>query len=589
MNKKHQAIKEDMVEKAMELWGIEGIELIDPVIDLLLDVFSYEFSKIEQDIKISDAKLLERISKILVKESWSLPLPAHALLRAIPTEKYANIHRKTPFFIQKTIQGEQLLDLFFTPLLSHKLVNAYVACVVKNKTMHFFDERGRETVELNTKSDRKIADYTQWIGIKIDTELLEEISNLPLALILRDSTIDRYLKLSNFYDEQENQLDCKPVLENIDTTNEHYFDNVLRYYQNYLYDVVLPKQKEKTSVKEKFSTYFFEGDLEEFDHEFYWIKIEFPVAFTHAELEKLDVKTNTFPIVNRKLKYKQHNIKRSGKIASLRTLNEHFLNIESLFDNLGRTYKNTLTNDINNLKGSYSLYSGELEQFDERNAKAILEKVIQTVREEGSSFSAIGYDLLNAYLEDLNEKLNVIERKVHVGYKNISNNNNRQYLLTIPFDDSTDLECDFWVTDAEVANDIPKDKVLSQFKNSDLIAQSIRLQTDTIRGSVKNDAKEKISNLRYGLLSRDRIVSAEDVKEFIRKSLGTTLDTVDVRSGVGISPNRKGGLIRITEVNIQLANNSLHNSENKKRLSNSLQQELEQKSVHNLPYLVSIK
>lgn len=588
MERKHQIIKEDMVERAMELWGIQDIELIDPVIDLLLDVFSFEFAKLEQDIKISDAKLLERISKILVKESWSLPLPAHALLRAVPSHAHLEIDRNTQFYIQKVVQGDEYADLFFTPLNTHKLINGHIACLAKHETIQFFDNRGRALLEVPTLGDKKIQDYTVWIGIHFEDSVLKNLKQLPLALTLRDSDIDRYLKLIKCFDIEDTPLKTSSLIHEIQNDREHYFDEVMRYYQNYLYEVELNDNISKAKVSNQFKSYFLQDDIEEFDNELFWIKIEFPVAFNLSELERLSVSMNTFPVVNRKPKNKQHNIKRNGKIASLRTLNDYFLNVEKLLDNQGLVYKNTLTNDINNLKGTYSLYFGELEQFDERNAKAILEQVIQTVREEGSSFSAIGYDLLNAYLEDLNEKLDVIERKVSVGYKNIYNYNNRQYLLTIPFDDSIHLECEFWTTDAESANNILTNSVLKQFQSSDLIPQTIRLQSDTVGGSVKNDPKEKISNLRYGLLSKDRIVSAEDVKEFIRKSIGRSVKQVEVSSGVGISIHKKAGLIRTTNVNVYLTNDKVYTSENKKRLSHSLQQELEQKSVHNLPYTVSI-
>jgi len=229
MGRKHQVIMEDMLEKAMDLWGIEDGELMDPVIKLLLDVFSYEFSKLGQDIKISDAKLLERISKILVQESWSLPLPAHALLKAVPTSKFLEVNRNTQFYLQKIIQGSEDIDLFFTPLLTHKLISGHVSCVAKNKAIHFFDNRGRELLELPTKGDKKIDDYTLWIGIDIEPDLLKKVTELPLALILRDSIIDPYLKLLKFFDIEGNEMPFTSVVDNSIPTKEHYFDAVLRY------------------------------------------------------------------------------------------------------------------------------------------------------------------------------------------------------------------------------------------------------------------------------------------------------------------------------------------------------------------------
>ncbi len=588
MGKKYQIIKENMLEKAMELWGIENPRMVDPVIELFLDVFSYEFSKIEQDIQISDAKLLERISKILVQENWSLPLPSHALLRAIPAEGIHKITRNSQFFTQKIIQGAQHKDLFFTPLLTHHLIQGHVACTIQHNKACFFDERGREYETIATKENKKIKDYTLWVGIDIDDKLLGEINEIPLALILRNSQIATYLRLVKFYDSENNQLQNDLFFENIAPTKEHYFNTVLRYYRNYLHTLVLPEKKSKQSIIDKFTPHFQEEDIEDFTNKLFWIKIVLPVAFTAVELDNLDVRMNTFPVVNRKTQYKQHNLQRNGKIISLRPNNSYFLNVEWLQDNEGRNYNNTLANDIDNLDGTYSLYAGELEQFDERNAKAMLEQMIQTIRQEGSSFSAIGYDLLNTYLEDINNKLDLLERKINVGYKNISEHNNRQYLLTLPYKEAAYLECRYWVTNAKEANDMKTGKMMEQFQTSGLVPQSIRLQTDTVGGGYKNDGKEKISYLRYGLLSKDRIVSIEDVKEFVRKNIGKTVARVEVRSGVGISPNKNQGLIRTTKVDVYLTENNIHTSENKKRLSDALQLELEQKSVHNLPYSVLI-
>ena len=49
-----------------------------------------------------------------------------------------------------------------------------------------------------------------------------------------------------------------------------------------------------------------------------------------------------------------------------------------------------------------------------------------------------------------------------------------------------------------------------------------------------------IAHLRYGLLSKERIVTREDVKSYLKHRLGITLRKVDLRDGVTISqdPNK---------------------------------------------------
>ena len=63
VNNDYKKIKERMKMRSMQLWGIENTQKVDPVVEMFLDVFSYELSKVHQEVKVSDAKLLERISK----------------------------------------------------------------------------------------------------------------------------------------------------------------------------------------------------------------------------------------------------------------------------------------------------------------------------------------------------------------------------------------------------------------------------------------------------------------------------------------------------------------------------------------------
>lgn len=44
-------IKERILKYAMESWGITDSRNMDPVVDLLLDVFAYESARLHQDIK----------------------------------------------------------------------------------------------------------------------------------------------------------------------------------------------------------------------------------------------------------------------------------------------------------------------------------------------------------------------------------------------------------------------------------------------------------------------------------------------------------------------------------------------------------
>ena len=54
-DKKQIAIKERILKQAMEFWGVSDIRDMDPVIDLLLEVFAHESNKLHQEIDQSDS------------------------------------------------------------------------------------------------------------------------------------------------------------------------------------------------------------------------------------------------------------------------------------------------------------------------------------------------------------------------------------------------------------------------------------------------------------------------------------------------------------------------------------------------------
>lgn len=60
------AIKERILKRAMEFWGVSDMRDMDPVIDLLLEVFAYESNKLHQEIEQSDSRILRRLSRILI-------------------------------------------------------------------------------------------------------------------------------------------------------------------------------------------------------------------------------------------------------------------------------------------------------------------------------------------------------------------------------------------------------------------------------------------------------------------------------------------------------------------------------------------
>lgn len=588
----HRSIKERLQRRAMGLWGIADRDKVDPIVDMLLDVFAYELGRVNEEIKVSDGKLLERLSRILVDDKWSLPTPSHALLKMVPIQDELDVNRKTQFYHAKMELGETK-DVFFTPMSTHTLLGGFVRCMVYGDELFLRDEDASIDHSLSCLKDKRVDDHTIWIGIRINESVLEGLKKLPICLLLKDSELDSHLKTAQTSDNKGNILSLESSeAESEYPEREHYFDRIRRYYQNYLYDIdIEDADKKQVAISDQFKELFDSIDLEEYDEKLFWIKLKLPVTFDRAELEKLQIDMNVFPIINRRFVYKQHSLERNGRLVSLPTDmegNDFFLNLERLSDDSGSSYTPVLNSDIDDLSGTYSLYFGNADRFDQRNAKGMLNRMIQAVREEGSAFSAIGYDLLNAHLKELSEKLDVLEKKVNVSYKNVIGSVEKQYLITEPFETTTFYECEFWKTSGNLANGIADNTYFSQYQSVDVQSNVISLQTETVGGIIRTTTKEKINSLRSGIITRDRIVSREDIKAFVKAMIGSTLDKVEVRSGVAISPKKKEGLVRTTHVTVSLSSKYSMNDENKKRMAHFIKSELEYRSVQSIPYQVQI-
>lgn len=91
---------------------------------------------------------------------------------------------------------------------------------------------------------------------------------------------------------------------------------------------------------------------------------------------------------------------------------------------------------------------------------------------------------------------------------------------------------------------------------------------------------------RYGLLSRERIISKEDIKSYLLHKLGKYVESVEVGNGVAISPDSKKGLIRVTEVKIKLGQFDKDEIPNLEELAHYLEKDLTERSVCNSNYKI---
>lgn len=590
-DKKLSKIKEEVLDYALDLWGLDDESRLDPVVALLLDVFAYEAYQLRGELDKSDSQLLGRLSRILVGQRWFLPFPAHGLLTVNPLEgEYeACLNPEDHFFTEKVRQGAVGEQIFFTPLSNYPIVDARIHYTLWGTEIKVARRRRSEQLTFFSEAHR-LADHTLWVGLQISSAQLSKLDRLTFCLLPEDGYLAPFLREVEVFDATGHQLEIKPYPLGVTNEEDHYAEEINAYYKDYYYQIERPTDGRVHSLAELFP----QGDLEQdIDTEtpYYWLRIVLPPIFNRERLGHVGVHINTFPVVNRLMETRHHSFSSSGRIMPLAcSRGTSFLNVHSLFDNAGDAYINRLKQYKKKAEGVFSLYFGELERFDVADAQTQIARVLQLIREEGNAFAAINPEGVSTQLKELFEKLQATEKSTYKLREAIEQV--KAFLLAVPREGATHAELKYWQCQGERANGITPNNTVLQFNMDKYHPSGIRFQTSTLQGTLHEGEQDLVQSLRYGLLSRERIVSREDVKSYVHHCLGSHIHKLEVKDGVAISTDSRKGIIRTTEVLISLhpeVSSSVHYQDNFSRIAHFIEEELGRRSVGNTTYKVHFR
>lgn len=585
-DKRHIEIKERILKFAMELWGINEPRNMDPVVDLLLDVFANETVRLYQEIKASDSRLLYQLSRILIDNKWVLPIPAHALMSVAPNnDETCVLNAEDHFYTEKFIFGKESVQVFFTPLFNYPLVNARLGIIAYGDTVKTVSEK---SIASSLFLDRKeqIESYVVWLGFDINEKHLSETQEMTLCLIPDDTLFVPFLHMTRIYDCTGKEIPVQFGLKVQDPfNNAHYFDGITNFYNDYYVKISLTDaDKSLKTLSQQFPSARQTENIDT-DKKFFWIKLRLPEIFNSQDyLNSLNIYLNTYPVVNRKLVYKLHNFATNGRYIPLPCpKGSYFLNIRSICDNTGKEYTDRQQQYEENPTGIFDLYFGNLERFDSDSAIDLINQIIQRIREDGNAFSALNPDLLTAQLKELFFKLSEIEKSV----ENVNRDEKRQriFALTVPAPNATSAEVKFWTTSGQLANGLDERAFVQQFNMEKYDATSLVFRTPVQGGIVHTEESNLVHSLRYGLVSRDRIVSKRDIHNYIYHKMGNNVDTIQIKDGIAISPERKKGFVRIVQVEIKLKQN-IRDFLDLSVFAHFLEKDMTEKSVCNSSYKI---
>ena len=619
INNSKESIKRRMLKHAMNYWDIKsGNEHdLDPIVKLLLEALSAELYNLGNDIADTQVRVLEKIANLLAPDFLTCPNPAHAILHAIPIESTELLSDETDFFTQRKISSKQdevldtSINVYFTPVDHIQVFDAQISFAVTNTKLYKYDSAStRQQMPLSSKGE--IADRnTLWLGLKVNSEI-QDINNLYFCFDWRNIEpqnafrIHQLLPLTKWYiddlevkitpgipyaksskkdDLADNIFSDYNLLSLIKRDVKNFYDaKFITITDNRFNNINTLKQQNPPS----FRNYFKENELQKWNEKLLWIKIVFPAALRQELIDEVSINLNSFPVINRKLNDKKHRLNRSSNIIPMETsAMEQFLSVQSLTDET-REYKFVpyRKKDDDEI-GTYALRNGGVERFDERNAKEFISYLLEALRSESSAFSAFGLDNITNPLKEINQRIALIELKTD----GVMNNAVEipHYIIVKPFGGQDLMYVEYWTTLAEVANNLRSGTRLQQFTSSKVKPDSVFLLTPTIGGKSLLKPEERLNAFKYGMMTKNRIVTKEDIYNFCYYEFGNRISKVTVQKGFEMSPHPLQGFNRTIDVIINPSKTEMQNTEEWQILCEQLRLKLQTRSGMSNNYRVLLQ
>jgi hypothetical protein len=598
-------IRTRMLRNAMDYWGATNINDMDPMVRLLVEALSTELFNVSNDVKNLENRVLSKISRILASDYLTSALPAHAILRGQPLEANETVSINNEFFYKRQLGTDSVkaeeLNSFFSPVGQIDLFNATIRYTFSGINLYEHDENMRKSTIATALSRLNNEPNSLWIGIDSVPELVN-MQNVGLFFEWSDyaanddfykllSVIKCYLNDNEIdttpgiiYQEDKN-ADNRPVFYEQDVANLINRD-IKEFYDNRFVSLTDEKLTDisvlRRNFPEPFAELFNPTDLMRLQS-CIWIKISFPAAITPRIIDDLQISLNCFPVLNRKRHTHKYRLREVNNIIPIKApANDHFLSVKEVHDDRNVYYSEIpYTQATQSFEGSYSIRNGGAERFDSRNARQIIEYLFELLRDEKAAFASYGTDFLSSILKTLEQNLALIDKKTR---SSEDGNELFNYLIIKPGNKATMLYLQYWTTLADAANNIRRGAHLQQFEIMKFRAESLRLLTTTIGGRNSLGATERVQAYKYGLTTKDRIVTQADLISFCYYELGNQITDVKISKGLVVSSNPKEGFKKTIDVHLKPAGGLQLSADEWSTLLMLLESKLASRSVINSNY-----
>lgn len=606
-----------MLKNASRAWGFHDTETetaFDPLVGMMMGALAFELEQISGEIHNSEARVVEKLVELLTPEPVTGAYPAHGILTAQPHQPTLDINASHQFYLGRKVKSvvdpsrTEQQNIFFTPAGHYKLFNGKVKYIATERTLFEIDKDGyKEAISESViglgREHKKV-----WIGLELGSGI-ETYEGLSLFFDLKNelhedtfySSLTRAkwflndipVHFSSGYSEKNNvSKKDEEALFSLDwNTSAKVCNHVNRFYHKKFMNLVgncpVNDYVIRTNSPHSLSLIFDNDALEKIKSPSTWIMLEFLQPLPGELIENIFCSLNCFPVINRQLNKFTYSAKEQINVIPLKSENA-FFDMKRVTNTRGDSYRLKSFSRVKEMeKGSYIVRHGGVGRFDSRNAVEILNYLIELLRDEKAAFSLLGADMVSSNLKELNQIIARLEQRLSVS---TVQKESVSYLLLngIPGDETVYVE--FWTTNGTIANNFKPGISLIAFSGSDFRQETIKFLSSTKGGREKMDTEDGLNAYRNALLSKDRVVTAEDIKALCCEHFGKMTEKVSVTKGLSSGTAADAGLTRTIDINVSLLKQAIAlTMEDLSFLKEDLKIKLEERSMNILPYRVFIQ
>jgi hypothetical protein len=514
--KTKEAIRNELLRCMDFVWQDKTSGDRNSLAQLMIEELCNELYLLYNKLNESDSAIFEKLVKNLSPD-FNYVRPAHAILCINPEHSVFELDKRAEFYLKDVSSGFKnrgINAIVFTPALHLKIRNIRIDRI-------FFEKAKFNTVWLGLSASPEIKTIQDWSFYFEFPHLEDYHEYYDLLSTLQWSAGGKTLKVKVGLPRMEN--DHSSPVET----------DVLNFYHDHFQTIESPISLSDIPSQKFPNDLAGVIDLEKAASfpSLYWFSVSFPPQFNPADIEKLLISPNAFPVINRHRSERVITEQEMAKAISLSSgIDEVFLEMDTVAD------------------GTFTIEPIRKETEKQPQIADYLEKLVDMLQEEKAAFPKIDKEkVMEVYnsISSINEKED---------YK-VGKNWLQEYseVARITFDstaDANDINLSYWTSFAGLVNGVPEKTVLMANKIPELSKADAVLLTTVRGGRDFCDFESMQAVSRFYLTSHDRIITKQDMLNFCRIELGKYIEDVDVEKTVRMSHIQNKGLTNVIEIRI---------------------------------------